>query len=188
MPSTWPYYLLLCCLSLIKPCKCYQESKCRFSQGGRRAAQPWPILTLDLGRAVGDGGRPGKQLDGQRGLDAPHQGDGDTRPLHRHNPRHRRHPAPVLEDPEGRAGQGRAGQPRLSPRSLPSGWAGARHPHPSPAPQSPSGWCLTCRRSRPCNSHSRSRSHCRDSQGLISAGNSWSLLPHCLLSSPGHQG
>lgn len=89
----------------------------------------WPILTLDLGRAV-DGGRPGEELDGQRGLDAPHQRDGDARPLHRHHPRHRRHPAPVLEDPKGKGREGQAGG---------AGQPCARCPSPGPAAFSGSG-------------------------------------------------
>lgn len=57
------------------------------------------ILTLQLGRAVGDGSRPGEELDGERGLHAPHERDGDPRPLHRDHPGHRGDSAPVLEEP-----------------------------------------------------------------------------------------
>lgn len=69
---------------------------------------PMQILTLQLGRAVGDGSRPGEELDRERRLHAPDEGDGDPRPLHRNHPGHRRHSAPVLEEPGARE-EGRGG-------------------------------------------------------------------------------
>lgn len=63
---------------------------------------PACILTLQLGRAVGDGSRSGEELDGERRLHAPDEGDGDPWPLHRNHPGHRRDSAPVLKEPGAR--------------------------------------------------------------------------------------
>jgi len=62
-------------------------------------------LTLQLGRAVGNGSRSSEELARERCLHTPDEGDGDPRPLHWNHPGHRRHPAPVLKKPVGTWGK-----------------------------------------------------------------------------------